>query len=50
VLSAGYGVEGGRLRFGGERGSARWHNVNKVREGVGLVDEDDYLIKLTNRG
>ena len=44
MLGARYGEEGGRLLFGGERGSAWWKNVNKIREGVGLVNEVGFLI------
>lgn len=50
VLGARNGEKGGRLQFGGERGSACWQNVNKIREGVGLVEEVGCLIILTNMG
>ncbi|CAJ2646720.1 unnamed protein product [Trifolium pratense] len=35
VLVARYGVEGGRLREGGQRGSVWWREVARIREGVG---------------
>ncbi|PNX70724.1 receptor-like kinase, partial [Trifolium pratense] len=35
VLAARYGVEGGRLRDGGRRGSLWWREIASIREGVG---------------
>ncbi|PNX91700.1 kinesin-like protein, partial [Trifolium pratense] len=35
VLAARYGVEGGRLRDGGRRGSSWWREIARIREGVG---------------
>ncbi|CAJ2658361.1 unnamed protein product [Trifolium pratense] len=35
VLVARYGVEGGRLREGGQRGSVWWRELARIREGVG---------------
>ncbi|CAJ2632912.1 unnamed protein product [Trifolium pratense] len=34
VLAARYGVEGGRLRDGGRRGSSWWREIARIREGV----------------
>jgi hypothetical protein len=33
VLAVRYGVEGGRLRNGGQRGSAWWREIAQIREG-----------------
>ncbi|CAJ2647682.1 unnamed protein product [Trifolium pratense] len=35
VLAARYGVEGGRLRDGGRRGSLWWREIVSIRDGVG---------------
>jgi hypothetical protein len=39
VLSARYGEEGGRLCFGGSGRSAWWQNLNHIRTGKGMVEE-----------
>jgi hypothetical protein len=36
VLAARYGVEGGRLRDGGRRGSSWWREIARIREGGDL--------------
>ncbi|MCI34428.1 alpha-1 6-xylosyltransferase, partial [Trifolium medium] len=33
VLTARYGVEGGRLQDGGRRGSSWWREITRIREG-----------------
>ncbi|PNX57520.1 hypothetical protein L195_g058736, partial [Trifolium pratense] len=35
MLAARYGVEGGRLRDGGRRGSVWWREIARIREGDG---------------
>ncbi|CAJ2678808.1 unnamed protein product [Trifolium pratense] len=35
VLAARYGVEGGRLRVGGRRGSVWWREIARIRDGEG---------------
>lgn len=39
VLAARYGEEGGSLCFGGSGGLVWWDNLQKIRTGVGLVNE-----------
>ncbi|MCI60182.1 hypothetical protein A2U01_0081437, partial [Trifolium medium] len=34
VLAARYGVEGGRLRDGGRRGSSWWREIARIKDGV----------------
>ncbi|WJX94027.1 hypothetical protein P8452_75492 [Trifolium repens] len=36
VLAARYGVEGGRIREGGRRGSSWWRDISRIREGGDL--------------
>ncbi|PNX67807.1 hypothetical protein L195_g055826 [Trifolium pratense] len=33
VLAARYGIEGGRLRDGGRRGSSWWRKIARIRDG-----------------
>ncbi|MCI81228.1 putative non-LTR retroelement reverse transcriptase related, partial [Trifolium medium] len=34
VLAARYGVEGGRVKEGGRRGSTWWREIVRIREGA----------------
>jgi hypothetical protein len=36
VLAARYGVDGGRIREGGRRGSSWWRDISRIREGGDL--------------
>jgi hypothetical protein len=38
VLAARYGVERGRLREGGRRGSSWWRELASIRDGVGEAE------------
>jgi hypothetical protein len=38
VLTARYGVERGRLRDGGRRGSSWWREIVSIRDGVGGIE------------
>jgi hypothetical protein len=39
VLCAMYGEEGDKLSLGGEGGSIWWQPLNKIIEGVGMLNE-----------